>query len=150
MPATIVGREEHIMGIFGSSGQNRAERGAEIANKVASGKGFYGRVTKAFVGGEDFARIQQSVGAMNNIGRVQQLVAAGAPTFTGAVVQIADTGKLVNFDPVVNLVVAPSAGGNQIALQAIVSKIQVPRIDDTVLLMADPQQPGNYLYVGMA
>jgi hypothetical protein len=138
------------MGIFGNSSQNRAERGAEIANKVASGKGFYGRVTKAFVGGEDFARIQQSVGAMNNLGRVQQFLAAGVPTIAGAVQQIVDTGKLVNYDPVVNLVVQPNDGGNQIALQAIVSKVQVPRIGDQVLLMADPQQPGNHLYVGMA
>lgn len=37
--------------------KNRAGRGLEIANKVASGKGFYGRMTKAFVGAEDFGRL---------------------------------------------------------------------------------------------
>lgn len=138
------------MGIFGGSRQNRAQHGAEIANKVASGKGFYGRVTRAVVGGEDFARIQQSVGALNSVGLVQQLLAAGAPTTPGLVVSIADTGQLVNFDPVVNLVVDPAGPGNKIALQAIVSKVAVPRVGDTVLLLADPQQPGNHLYAGMA
>lgn len=138
------------MGMFGGNSSDRANRGAEIANKVASGKGFYGRVTKAFVGNEDFARIQQSVGAMNELGRVRQLQAAGLPTFPGTVIQIADTGQLVNYDPVVNLVVAPATGGNQIALQAIVNKVQIPRVGDQVLLMADPQLPGNHLYAGLA
>ncbi|MEV0478580.1 hypothetical protein AB0I50_54170, partial [Streptomyces prunicolor] len=61
------------MGIFGRR-KSREERAAEIAGQVASGKGFYGRTTRAFLGNEDFARVQQSVGAYNSGLGVQQLL----------------------------------------------------------------------------
>ncbi len=91
------------MGIFGKR-KSREEKAAEIAAKVASGKGFYGRTTRAFLGDQDFAKVQQSIGAYNSGLGVQQLLAAGAPTIPASVVSISDTGKLVNFDPVVDLV----------------------------------------------
>ncbi|MFC9651008.1 hypothetical protein ACFV9P_23345 [Streptomyces sp. NPDC059892] len=148
------------MGIFGKR-KSREERAAEIANKVASGKGFYGRTTRAFVGREDFARLQGSIGAYNSTGHVQQLLAAGAPTTLAVVVSISDTGQLVNFDPIVDLVVRPAgavqpadgvpSGGaaDHIALQTIVSKLAIPRTGDQVLLVADPARPGGFLYAGM-
>lgn len=136
------------MGIFGKR-RSREERAAEIAGKVADGKGFYGRMTRAALGGEDFARLQQSMGAYNSGINVQQLLAMGAPTVSAVVVSISDTGKLVNFDPIVDLVVQPSSGvADRIALQTIVSKLRIPRTGDQVLLIADPTRPGGYLYAG--
>ena len=135
------------MGIFGRR-NSREERAAEIAGQVASGKGFYGRTTRAFLGNEDFARVQQSVGAYNSGLGVQQLLAAGAPTTTAVVVSIADTGQLVNHDPVVDLVVQPAGSTDRITLHTIVSKLRIPRAGDQVLLVADPAQPGAYLYAG--
>lgn len=137
------------MGIFGNR-KSREERAAKIADQLASGKGFYGRTTRAFVGGEDFARIQQSIGAYHSGVNVAQLLAMGAPTVPAVVVSITDTGKLVNFDPVVDLVVQPAGATDQVTLQTIVSKLQIPRAGDGVLLLSDPQQPGSYLYAGMA
>jgi hypothetical protein len=136
------------MGLFGNR-RDRAERGLEIANKVASGKGFYGRMTKAFVGQEDFARIQGAVGAVNTGIDVQAMVAMGAPTVPATVVSLADTGQLVNFDPIVDLVVQ-LADESRIALRTIVSKVGIPRAGDEVRLIADPRQPGAYLYAGTA
>lgn len=130
------------MGLFGNR-KNRAERGLEIANKVASGKGFYGRMTKAFVGSEDFARIQGAVGAVNTGIDVQAMVAAGMPTMRATVVSIEDTGQLVNYDPIVDLVVQ-LPDESRIGLRTIVSKVRVPRVGDAVLLLADPRQPGAY------
>lgn len=136
------------MGLFGNR-KNRAERGFEIANKVASGKGFYGRMTKAIVGAEDFARLQGAIGAANSGIDVQAMLAAGAPTVPAIVVSIEDTGQLVNFDPVVDLVVQ-LPDESRTALRTIVSKLRVPRVDEEVRLVADPRQPGTYLYAGVA
>ncbi|WP_030620281.1 hypothetical protein [Streptomyces fulvoviolaceus] len=135
------------MGIFGKR-KSREEKAAEIAGKVASGKGFYGRATRAFLGADDFAKVQQSIGAYNSGLDVQQLLAAGAPTTPAAVVSISDTGKLVNFDPVVDLVLQLPAAADRITLQTIVSKLRIPRAGDQVLLVADPARPGGYLYAG--
>lgn len=135
------------MGLFGNR-KSRAERGQEIANKVASGKGFYGRMTKAVVGAEDFGRIQGAVGAMNNGIDVQAMVAMGVPTVPATVVSVADTGQLVNFDPIVDLVVQ-LADETRVALRTIVSKVRIPRAGEAVRLVADPRQPGAYLYAGV-
>ncbi|UXX91891.1 hypothetical protein N7U49_04995 [Streptomyces sp. AD2-2] len=135
------------MGIFGRR-KSREERAAEIAGQVASGRGFYGRTTRAFLGNEDFARVQQSIGAYNSGLAVQQLLAAGAPTITAVVVSIGDTGQLVNHDPVVDLVVQPAGRTDHIALRTVVSKLRIPRTGDQVLLVADPAHPGAYLYAG--
>ncbi|MFD4862209.1 hypothetical protein [Streptomyces atratus] len=139
------------MGVFDRRRRSREEKAAEIVDQVASGKGFYGRATRAFMGSEKFAEVQQSIGAYKSGGEVQQLLAAGIPTVPAVVVSISDTGKLVNFDPVVNLVVQPTgAAGGQVTLQTLVSKLQIPRAGDQVLLLADPANPGGYLYGGVA
>src|SRR6202035_1181976 len=116
------------MGLFGNR-KSRAERGLEIANKIASGKEFYGQMTKAFVGAEDFGRIQGAVGAMNSGINVQALVAAGAPIVPATVVSIGDTSQLVNFAPLVDLVVQ-LPDGNRVALRTLVSKLRVPRVGE--------------------
>lgn len=135
------------MGMFGKR-VSREERGLEIANKVASGKGFYGRMTKAFVGAEDFGRIQGAVGALNTGIDVQAMVAMGAPTVPATVISIMDTGQLVNNDPIVDLVVQ-LADEHRTALRTIVSKLRIPRVGETVQLLADPRQPGAHLYAGV-
>lgn len=135
------------MGIFRRR-KSREERGAEIAGKVASGKGFYGRTTRAFLGEADFATVQQSIGAYQSGVQVQQLLAAGAPTTPAVVVSIGDTGRMVNADPIVDLVLQLSGAADHIALQTVVSKLRIPRPGDRVLLVADPARPGGYLYAG--
>ncbi|MER5302782.1 hypothetical protein ABT039_25415 [Streptomyces lasiicapitis] len=136
------------MGIFRKQGKNREARAAEIADQVADGKGFYGRATRAFLGKEDFAKVQQTIGAYQSGQDVRQLLAMGAPTVAAVVVSIGDTGRLVNFDPVVDLVLQPSGTTDPITLRTVVSKLRIPRTGDQVLLIADPARPGGYLYAG--
>lgn len=136
------------MGIFGK-GKSREEKTAKIVEQVAGGKGFYGRMTRATLGGEDYAKLQQSLGAYNSGDTVRQLLAMGVPTVPAVVVSISDTGKLVNFDPVVDLVLRlTGATADPVTLQTIVSKLRIPRAGDQVLLIADPANPGGYLYAG--
>jgi hypothetical protein len=42
------------------------------------------------------------------------------------------------------------AAPGQIGLQTLVSKLQIPRPGDQVLLLADPSRPGEFLYAGPA
>ncbi|MFJ5259827.1 hypothetical protein ACIQAC_05030 [Streptomyces sp. NPDC088387] len=136
------------MGIFGK-GKSREEKAAKIAEQVAGGKGFYGRMTRATLGGEDYAKLQQSLGAYQSGATVQQLLAMGVPTVPAVVVSISDTGKMVNYDPVVDLVLQlTGVTADPITLQTIVSKLRIPRSGDQVLLIADPANPGGYLYAG--
>lgn len=136
------------MGLFGS-GKSREEKAMDIADQIASGKGFYGRLTKATLGSEDFARVQESIGAMHTGMNVQQLLAMGVPTTPAKAISVSDTGQLVNYDPVVDLTVE-FGNGAQISLRTIISKLAIPRRGDGVLLVADPQSPGNWLYAGLA
>lgn len=136
------------MGIFGR-GRSREEKTAKIVEQVADGKGFYGRMTRATLGGEDYAKLQQSLGAYNSGAAVQQLLAMGVPTVPAVVVSISDTGRLVNFDPVVDLALQlTGVTADPVTLQTIVSKLRIPRAGDQVLLIADPANPGGYLYAG--
>ncbi|MFD0037886.1 hypothetical protein ACFVIZ_09575 [Streptomyces anulatus] len=136
------------MGIFGK-GKSREEKTTKIVEQVAGGKGFYGRMTRATLGGEDYAKLQQSLGAYNSGATVLQLLAMGVPTVPAVVVSISDTGKLVNFDPVVDLVLRlTGVTADPVTLQTIVSKLRIPRAGDQVLLIADPANPGGYLYAG--
>ncbi|MFJ3670531.1 hypothetical protein ACIPSE_29150 [Streptomyces sp. NPDC090106] len=136
------------MGIFGKRGASREERAAEIADKVASGKGFYGRATRAVLGREDFASVQQAVGAYRSVQEVQRLLAAGAPTVPAVVVSLADTGQLVNHDPVVDLLLQTPGSPAPITVRTVVSKLRIPRPGDQVALTPDPAHPGGYLYAG--
>ncbi|MEU5892184.1 hypothetical protein ABZ835_35920 [Streptomyces sp. NPDC047461] len=136
------------MGFFGK-GKSREEKAAKIAEQVAGGKGFYGRMTRATLGGEDYAKLQQTIGAYHSGAAVRQLLAMGVPTTPAVVVSISDTGKMVNYDPVVDLVLQlTGVTADPITLQTIVSKLRIPRAGDQVLLIADPANPGGYLYAG--
>ncbi|MFJ4788467.1 hypothetical protein [Streptomyces sp. NPDC088794] len=136
------------MGIFGK-GKSREEKAAKIAEQMASGKGFYGRMTRATLASEDYAKLQQSLGAYHSGATAQQLLAMGAPTVPAVVVSISDTGKMVNFDPVVDLVLQlTGVTADPIRLQTLVSKLRIPRAGDQILLIADPANPGGYLYAG--
>ncbi|WLW56804.1 hypothetical protein [Streptomyces sp. YU58] len=94
------------MGIFGKR-RSREEKAAEIVEQVAGGKGFYGRMTRAILGAEDCAGLQQPLGAAKS-----------------------------------------GATADPVTLQTVVSKPRIPRAGDQVLVIADPANPGGYLYAG--
>lgn len=77
-----------------------------------------------------------------------QLAAIGYPASNALVLSVTDTGRLIDYDPVVNLVV--DLDGTPIDLQTLVSTSLIPRPGDTVVVMNNPQAPGSYLYGGRA
>jgi len=137
------------MGLFGKR-KSREERGMDMIGQISEGKGFYGRMTKAFIGDTDFARIQKSLQSMQSGTIAAQLRASGAPTTRAVVTNLADTGQLINFDPVVDFALRIVDTGQELPMRTVVSKLQIPRIGDNVLLVADPQNPGGFLYAGPA
>ena len=77
------------------------------------------------------------------------LAASGIPGVTATVTALNDTGQLINFDPVVNLSVTLE-DGTAVEMQTLVSKLQIPRVGDSVNLIPNPAQPGTYVYGGLA
>lgn len=136
------------MGLFGrkSMGDRRAEGMASL-EMIGQGKGLTGRLTKALMGDEFTELARQASDSIKASDHVHQLLASGAPTTVGTVLSMADTGQLINHDPLVDLAV--QLGAQQLTIRALVSKIAVPRPGDPVLLVQDPQTRG-YWYAGLA
>lgn len=71
---------------------------------------------------------------------------------TAVVISVTDTGKLVNFDPIVVLVLdVTEVSGNryQKTLETLVSKLQIPRPGDVVGLGSNPANPSELIYMGL-
>jgi len=65
------------------------------------------------------------------------------------VTALADTGKLVDSDPVVALSVT-LAGGQSVEMESLVSKLQIPRVGDSINVIPNPVQSDPYAYGGLA
>ena len=115
--------------------------------------GLMGGLTKAFMG-KDFVNdmnsaMDQGQAAMDGVAQGQWLAQAGLDA-TADVLAIADTGKLVNFNPVVmlSLNVQPAMGaGFQTAGETMVSKIAIPRIGDKIKIKYNPAAPTQFVVV---
>jgi hypothetical protein len=122
-----------------------------MAEKLASGKGVMGRLTKAFVGGDQYAQIQ---GAVQQAGDAQAAAIAqqqGLPTTRARVGGITATGALVNYNPVVRLELTIEGGSPEpFVLETLVPQIQIPRVGDVVLLSPHPSDAGRFIYAGLA
>lgn len=118
------------------------------AHDLAKGKGFLGFLTKLFLGKNTMnqwsSTIDQAKGHMKGMDDAARLRATGRPT-QARVLQLADTGTLVNFDPVLRLqleVIPPAGGPNYVTeLQTVVSKIAIPRVGDILRIVVDPANP---------
>ncbi|GAA3401105.1 hypothetical protein ACFFNY_14835 [Paenibacillus hodogayensis] len=135
------------MGWFGKSKDPQAA--LEKADKMMN-KGLTGLFMKGTVSKEHRELINQSLDSAKQA----QLAASGAVPHaaTGIVVTVTDTGKLINFDPVVTLVLdVTDEGGNTArqSLETLVSKIQIPRQGDRVALGRHPANPSEWLYMGL-
>ena len=141
------------MGLFGfgrKSMEERQEEALQSAEKIGQGRGFTGRMTKMMMGSEF---TDQVAGATQAARDAQQGAAAaamasqsGAPTHTATVTQIADTGQSINDNPIVELQL--DLDGRLIVLRTLVSRLQIPRVGDRVLLVDGPN--GEQLYGGLA
>lgn len=134
--------------MFGSKdAKSREEKGKEQLDKIAQGKGLTGKLSQAFMGAEATAQVQQANEAIKNADAMQAMQGMGMPTVEAKVVSVADTGKLVNFDPIVDVTL--EVDGTTVELQTLVSKLQIPRAGDTALLMPMPGQANGYMWAGL-
>jgi hypothetical protein len=145
------------MGLFGNSKKSREERTEDAMKKsedLMSGKGIMGKVTKGFMGSDFTDQMSQGLQAGRDaqaaVAASAAAAASGVPGVKATVTSLADTGTMINNDPVVNLSVTLE-GGQAIQLdQIMVSKLQIPRVGDSVTLIPNPAQPGTYVYGGLA
>jgi hypothetical protein len=134
--------------MFGKkTAKDREADGKEKLDAIAQGKGLTGKLAQGFMGAEATAQVQQANEAVKNADAMQAMAGAGMPTVEATVVSVADTGQLINFDPMVDITL--DLNGSTIAIQTLVSKLQIPRPGDTALLMPMAGQPSGYVWAGL-
>lgn len=135
------------MGWFGK--KNKQEDAIAKADKMMN-KGLSGMMMKGFVSKEHRELINQS---LDSAKQAQLAGSRSLPlTATARVITITDTGKLINFDPIVVLVLdVTETNGNQYqrTLETLVSKMQIPRVGDRVGLGQNPANPSELIYMGL-
>ena len=101
----------------------------------AINSGVSGFLTKTFMGKDFVDQTNQSLNtAKNAMGGNTNLSMTGVPA-TAEVLSIEDTGKLINYDPIVRmkLAVQPAYGTPfENTAEVLVSKIAVPRVGDKI------------------
>jgi hypothetical protein len=134
------------MGWFGKkkSPQDALEKADQMMNK-----GLTGMMMKGFVPKEHRNAINQSL----EQAKQAQMAATGALalTATAKVRTVRDTGKLINFDPVVILELDVTENdGSQYTktLETLVSKLQIPRAGDIIGLAQHPANSSELVYMG--
>jgi len=136
------------MGLFNrKSPQDRQEEAMQMADDIAAGRGFMGKMTKAFMGGEFTEAMHRATSSIHQAEQVAALRAAGIPTQTATVLGLQDTGQTINDNPSVVLTI--QVGAQAVAIQALVSRLEIPRVGDQVQVLTDPQT-GSLLYAGLA
>lgn len=135
------------MGLFGK--KNKPTSKVEQAEQVMN-KGLTGMLMKGFIPKEQRDLMNQSLASAKN---AELAAAGGLPiTATGIVVSVTDTGKLVNFDPIVILVLQVTEQGGAVyqkTMETLVSKMQIPRPGDRVGLGQHPANPAELIYMGL-
>lgn len=124
------------------------EDALEKADKMMN-KGLTGMMMKGFVPKEHRNAINQSL----EQAKQAQMAATGALalTATAKVRTVRDTGKLINFDPVVILELDVTENdGSQYTktLETLVSKLQIPRAGDIIGLAQHPANSSELVYMG--
>jgi hypothetical protein len=136
----------YMFNLFGK--KKKDENPIDHADKVMN-KGLSGLMMKGFVPKEHRDRINEGLNSARNA----QLGSSGIPVEATAIVEeVMDTGKLINFDPIVVLklkVTDRNGKSHDITLETLVSKLQIPRIGDRVGLGLHPTKQGEWIYMGL-
>lgn len=136
-----------MMGWF--TRKNKQEDAVAKADRMMN-SGLTGLLMKGFVPNEHRDAINQSLDSAKQA----QLAASGSLplTATGTVLSVSDTGKLINFDPIVVLVLEVTETNGltyQRTMETLVSKLQIPRTGDRVGLGQNPANPSELIYMGL-
>lgn len=128
------------------------KKAIENAEKTLN-TGLTGMLTKGFMG-KDFvnkmnAGLEMGKNAVNTYDMSNYLAANGMPG-SAEVLAITDTGKLINFNPVVvlKIKVTPSYGAAfEAEGETVVSKIAIPRVGDKVNIKYNPNDTKQFVVV---
>lgn len=137
--------------MFGTSRNMSAEQGIQLADKTIN-KGFIGWLTRLFMGKNfvDQANHGLAVAQKHAVDDPKRRAALMTTGIDGKaeVLNMADTGMLINYNPVVKLTlkVTPSMGAPfDITTEQQVSKIAIPRIGDVLNVKYDPTDHSNIM-----
>jgi hypothetical protein len=124
----------------------------EDADKALN-KGVSGFMAKTFMGKDFVDQTNKSIDMAkqytNAYGTQAQLAQTGLPG-TAEVIGIADTGALINFNPVVKLKlkVTPQFGvAYETEIETAVSKIAIPRVGDKINIKYNPANQNELVIV---
>ena len=129
--------------------RNDPKKGLEQADKAIN-KGVTGFLTKTFMGQDFVDQTNASLNtAKNAMGGNTNLSMTGVPA-TAEVLSIEDTGKLINYDPIVRLKLAvqPAYGTPfENTAEVMVSKVAVPRVGDKINIKYNPVNNSEIMIV---
>ncbi|MFW0789307.1 hypothetical protein [Gordonia sp. CPCC 205333] len=135
------------MGIFTrKTAADRQSDAMTMLDNIGAGRGFTGKMTKAFMGSEFTESVQQASTSLHQAEHVATLRAAGTPARSAIVANVTDTGRTINDNPDVLLTI--ELDGQFLAVTTLVSRIAIPRVGDTVLVVIDPATNAP-LYAGL-
>lgn len=123
---------------------DRLQQADQVLNK-----GLSGMLIKGLIPQEH----RQHMNAGLEAAKQRQCASSGqvAITAMATVVSITDTGKLVNFDPIVVLslnVVENRGDRYSHTMETLVPKMQIPRPGDVIGLGTHPAHPSSFIYMG--
>jgi hypothetical protein len=127
---------------------NDPKKSLDKADKTLN-KGLTGFFTKAFVGQENLNQINHSLDIAKQYADYGNLNQTGMPA-SAEVMSIADTGMLVNYNPVVKMLlkVTPQYGAAfESTVETAVSKIAIPRVGDKINIKYNPANTAEVLIV---
>ena len=130
--------------------QNKKEQDhVEQADQVMN-KGLSGLLMKSMIPKQQRDQINTSLEMAR---QAQSSVSGQIPiTATAQVISVKDTGKLVNFDPIIVLVLDVTENNGtryQKTLETLVSKMNIPRPGDRIGLGIHPSSPADFIYMGI-
>ncbi|WP_199288059.1 hypothetical protein [Culicoidibacter larvae] len=136
------------MKLFGKKEQSKTEKIDEASKSL--NKGLSGLMMKAFVGKDDLDKINNSIEGAKMAALAEE--GAFGEVAYATVTALQDTGKLVNFDPIVILQLNVIQAGREPyahQMETLVSKLQIPRVGDVISLGSNPADPTQFIYLGL-
>jgi hypothetical protein len=139
---------------FGKKKEDETPQEALDHAKKTMNSGLTGGLTKAFMGKGFVDKMNNAMDkgqeAINMQNSGQWLLQSGLEG-SAQVISIEDTGKLINFNPVVklSLKVTPAMGmpAFDTVGETVVSKIAIPRKGETVKIKYSPMDPSQFVVV---
>jgi hypothetical protein len=145
-------KEETMFGKFVKKQMDKSPEEALNDGRKSINSGISGGLTKAFMGQEFVDKMNNAMDqgqAAIDMQKSGNMLAMTGLEASAEVVEIQDTGTLINMNPVVKLTlkVSPPMGmpGFDTSGNSVVSKIAIPRKGDTIKIKYNPANPSEFV-----